>query len=381
MKILLTGGGSGGHVTPLKAIIEALPDNDTHQITVVTDRKFFTQTKKIFENHPDVIIKKIFAGKYRRYSGKSFVWHITNLPLILKNLRDILLLKIGFFQSLFIILTKKPDVVFAKGGFVSLPVGLAAHILKKPLYIHDSDTRPGLTSRVLAKWAKTIATGMPPEFYPYKKDKLLYTGMPADQTIKPQSPSERKKLKRELHLSEDRPLLLVTGGGTGARSLNLALAAIARELISEGWQIVHITGRGKSGEVRKICQTLPDPLQAYWTIEEFIDIAPYVNAASLVLTRAGANAMQEFANAKKPVIIVPGMHLSDQIKNAQMFLEKKAALVLEEPKLRNNPELLFETITKLWKDQHLKDSLATKLHQEFAKPDAASKLAKLITKQ
>ena len=381
MRILFVGGGSGGHVTPLKAIITALPAQANHDLTVITDRKFYRQTQHIFADAPAVRLKRIFAGKYRRYHGQSLLWHIVHLPTLLLNLRDILFLLLGFLQAFIHMIIRRPDVVFAKGGFVSLPVGVAAHILRIPLIIHDSDTHPGLTSRVLSRWAQTIATGMPPEFYPYPKSKMRYTGIPAAKGFAPTTVKQRQTLKQELGFDPKKQLVLVTGGGTGAQRLNEQVANTIETYLRHDWQVSHFTGSGKSGGVRKKHAALTSAEQAAWQIYEFADLLPHVQAADLVVSRAGASALQEFANAQKTVIIVPSPYLSGghQMKNAELFEQSGAALCLHEADLAADPTLLVQMVTRLAAGESGQaKQLARTLHQKFARPDAAQELAQII---
>lgn len=381
MKILFVGGGSGGHVTPLKAIIAALPDQAKHQLTVMTDRRFYAQTQHIFTDMPTVSLRRIFAGKYRRYHGHSFLQHVTHLPTLLLNIRDIFFLALGCLQAFGYMLVHRPNVVFAKGGFVSLPVGVAARLLRIPLVIHDSDTHPGLTSRILSRWAVLIATGMPPEHYPYPKAKMRYTGIPTAVDFRPVTPKQRRARKTELGFTVNQPLLLITGGGTGAQRLNEYCTEEAADLLQNGWQLAHFTGAGKSGGVLQARARLPQKQQKYWQVHEFGDLAPYVQAADIIISRAGASALQEFANAKKAVIIVPSPYLSGghQIKNARLFEAAQAVMSLQETALAANPAVLSEAVAELQKDDAtLAKQLAQTLHKKFARPHAASQLAESI---
>lgn len=378
MKILLVGGGSGGHVTPLKAVIDKLPAEDIDEIYLITDRKFYGQTLALLEDNDSVKIKKIFAGKYRRYHGKSFMWHITHLPTLLYNLRDIFYLSLGFIQSFIHIMLHRPDVVCAKGGFVSLPVGLVSRIFNIPLVIHDSDTHPGLTSRVLSRWALVIATGMPAKYYPYPRDKMTYIGIPVDERYKPISSKQRRGEKKGIGFDEDRPLLLVTGGGTGANRLNEFISSQARELIENGWSIVLITGSGKSKQAKKRHSEMDTKISKYWQIHEFVDLTPFVLAADIVVTRAGASAMQEFANSKKTVVVVPSPVLSGghQVKNAKMFSEAKAASYIKESDLISGKTSIVDAVKGLVNG--VGDDMAENLHKGFARPKAAEQFAKVI---
>lgn len=382
MKILFVGGGSGGHVTPLRAVITALAEKTDLQAVVVTDRIFFDQAQHIFRELPEVRLLRIFSGKYRRYASKSFWWHLVHIPTLLLNIRDVLLLCVGCLQSLIILIVQRPKVVFAKGGFVSLPIGIAARVLKIPLIIHDSDAHPGLTSRVLSRWATVIATGMPEELYPYSSDIVVHTGIPVDDRFKPATSRQATELKKQLGFDPKRQLLLITGGGTGALRLNECSSEQAKELIEAGWQIVHFTGIGKGRGVEQKRSQLPAKDQQYWHIHEFGDLLQYTLAADVVLSRAGASALQEFANSQKPVIVVPSPHLSGghQIKNAELFADKGSVIYIQEEHLCDGSRRLVKELEYLTKQSgRLSKQLALRFHKTFARPEAAKDIASLIT--
>ncbi len=381
MKVLFAGGGSGGHVTPLRAIATELQTEKTElEITIITDRKFYSQTEFLFKNQPEVKLKRIFSGKFRRYNGKSVVWHVLHIPTLLYNVRDLFFIGIGIVQSLIYFLFNKPDVVFCKGGYVCVPVGVVAHMFKVPLVIHDSDTHPGLTNRFLSHWAKKIATGMPTRYYQYSKKKMTYTGIPVNADFQAVDSKTQAESKTNLGLDPNLPLVLVTGGGTGAKQLNITLSNVAEELLEAGWQIVQLTGKNKDDKSRSSREKLPIDLQTSWVIEEFAEILPYVQAADVIVSRAGATAMQEFANAKKTVVMVPSPYLTGghQLKNAQMFNENNAAFVLQESLLASSPQELVIALEELRTDPKQSKQLATNLHTHFAKPNASKELAKII---
>lgn len=381
MRILLVGGGSGGHVTPLSAVANELLKNDrSHRITVVTNKRFLTETRHIFSTQPNIKIKSIFAGKLRRYHGKSVLWHLTHLPTVLLNIRDVAYSLIGTLQSAVLLMSQRPDVVFCKGGYVCIPVGYMAHILRIPIIIHDSDTRPGLTNRILSKWAKLIGTGMPTSFYPYETAKMRYIGMPVNENFTPINASRQSDYKNELGFAADQKVLLVTGGGNGAESLNALVSEAAGELISDGWGIVHLAGRGKADSLRQKKQTMSKNDQKSWQIEEFIDMVPCMLAADVIVARTSASTLQEAANAKKTIIGIPSPYLKDQQLNAAFFSSKDAIVSLDETSL--SPSELYHMVVSLGpqsaRSKKLAEQLAERLHSQFAKPNAARELAAMI---
>lgn len=385
MRVLFAGGGSGGHVTPLRAIAAELRSQSSAELelTVISDRAFFDQTRFLFKDDSDIHLRRIFSGKLRRYNGKSLLWHVSHLPTVLKNFRDIFLIGIGIVQSIIYFLLHKPDVVFCKGGYVCVPIGIAARLFQVPLVIHDSDTHPGLTNRFLSRWAVKIGTGMPTKYYQYDAEKMVYTGIPVNSGFRPFSSKDQIKTKKHLKLSGDKPVLLVTGGGTGAQELNNILLSCAQELLSSGWQILQVTGKGKAAKVRTLHESLPKSQQEAWQIFEFTEMLPLVTAADIIVSRSGATAMQEFANAKKPVITVPSPYLSGghQLKNAAMFAENKAAILLHEVDLKHEPERLVEVLSDLKEKPQSANKLAAVLYEKFAKPEASKELAAMVLDQ
>ena len=155
MKILVVGGGSGGHVTPVLAVArEILKIRPRAKIEFWTDKKYYKNARKLMvENGMDLRVRKIAAGKLRRYTNFTFVTYLRNFDVVLKNIADFFKIIGGFIQSFFRLVFNRPDVIFLKGGYVCLPVGMVARFLRIPYVIHDSDAVPGLTNRLLSKKA------------------------------------------------------------------------------------------------------------------------------------------------------------------------------------------------------------------------------------
>lgn len=320
--------------------------------------------------------KRIIAGKFRRYHRVSWVKQLADIPTTLLNVRDGFYTLVGLLQSIWLLLRFRPDVVFTKGGFVCLPLGIATHLLRIALVIHDSDAHPGLTNRILSKWAVVIATGSSLDNYPYPKERSHYVGIPVDASFKPVSPTQQQKLKAALGLHDTKkPLVVVTGGGLGARAINKAVTAIAARLLDKT-AIVHITG---STTYEETAAAAPEHID--YLIKEFVatGMAPLFGAADIVITRAGATAMQELAAMAKPVIVVPNPLLTGghQLKNAQIYADARAALVVDEDKLVVNPLYLKKAITLLLDHPAKRADLGRRLHA-FAKPEAAVDMAALI---
>ena len=321
----------------------------------------------------DVAVSTIVAGKFRRYAHLTKLQHLTVPGVVWHNFIDVFKVVIGFFQSIVLLMRFRPDVVLAKGGYVCLPLGLAARFLRLPLVIHDSDMRPGLTNRVLSRYATVIATGSPLKNYPYDRSRSHYIGVPISDTFRPVSSGQQERYKSEIGVDESTPLVVVTGGGLGARSINTAMIKIAQSLSRQGIAVYHVTGVSHFEEVErqvrgiKLYQTVPFVYE---------DMHHILGAADVVVSRASATFLQELAGLGKPVIAVPSRQLGDQLKNAEVYKEADAAVVMTDDQINGGNEL-ENTILTLVKDDTYRKSLGVALHG-FARPNAAKDLAKLV---
>ena len=371
------GGGSGGHVTPALAVLRELYRQDKNlKAYFITDRKFAAAASGIMAKAEfEVRMKRIYAGKLRRYHKVGVLRQLLDLPTIARNIRDLFLVGIGFLQSYRFLRRVKPDVVFTKGGFVCLPVGLAAKTLKIPLVIHDSDAHPGLTNRMLAKYATVIGTGAPVENYNYPQGRTHYVGIPVDRAFHPLKNAEQQKLKAELGLHDTKkPLLVVTGGGLGARNINRAVATIANQLL-DSVAIVHLTG---TSNYQETVAAAPEHID--YIIKPFLPgLSTALGAADIVVTRAGATSLAELAALAKPTIIIPAAYLPNghQTKNADVYAKAGAAVVIEEEKIKLDHRKLTRVILALAASAEKREILGRKIYT-FAKPDAALDMAALI---
>lgn len=320
----------------------------------------------------------ILAGKFRRYHGIGLLRHAIDVKTNLKNARDLIFFIIGFLQSLIIFLFSRPDVLFVKGGFVGLPVGLAAAFLRIPIVTHDSDSIPGLTNKLLSKYAKLQAVGMPIEFYKniYKISKLRYTGIPIRSDFMTELP--KKEARQKYNLGVDDRVIAVIGGSLGAARLNEYVYQNLNLFIENELKIIWVTGsttfkhydyKIKSHGYDKHCHIL-----------NFTNNMPGIlTAADLVISRAGATAIAELAIKSKPAIIVPNPILAGghQTKNALNLSDKKAVYVLNENELNINPALLGKTVIEIINDKKLKNLLAANI-QRLAVKNANQKIVDVI---
>lgn len=381
MKILAVGGGSGGHVTPVVAVLRELRkthSNDYLEVRFWCDRKFTPQAKSIIHHFDRGIkVETIVAGKLRRYHTLPW-WRQLLRPfsILLPNIRDVFLVGVGFLQSIIKLHSWRPDIIFTKGGFVCLPVGLAAHILKIPLVIHDSDTHPGLTNRILARFASAIATGAPLKYYSYPKDRTTYVGTPVGEEFQPVSEEDRRRLKVELGFDAKRPLVVVTGGGLGAQNMNDAVIKRIHELL-EITSLVLVSGMQQYDDV-KVLTPQDDPR---YQLHPFIsgNMKDYLAAADVVVARAGATTILELAALAKPTILIPSPYLTGghQLKNAAAYAEDGGVEVIDELELSSSPQLLVDTITTMLANPRQLQKMGKTFHAH-AKPNAAKDMAEII---
>lgn len=302
-KIVLTGGGTAGHVTPQLALIPRLKELG-YDIHYIGSRQGIE--KSLMAQQP-VTYHAIKTGKLRRY----FDW---------KNFTDPFLVIAGAFESLRLMRQIKPDVCFSKGGFVAVPVVIAAWMKKVPVLAHESDLTPGLANRISAKFSKKVATTFP-ECAKTLGQKGIFTGTP----LRPElfSGSREKGLKLA-GFDGTKQVLMMMGGSQGAQSLNKVLREALPQLLPQ-FDVLHLCGKGN------ITQELTET-RGYFQAE-FLD-SPLPDAlacADFVLSRAGSNALYEFAALGKPMLLVPlplSASRGDQILNAKSFEERGLAQVL-----------------------------------------------------
>lgn len=328
-------------------------------------------------------VVKIRSGKFRRYHGEG-IKQILDIPTLLKNIRDSIFVLIGLLQAIKLLRKEKPDAVFIKGGFVGVPVGLAAAILKIPYLTHDSDAVPGLANRIISKWAKLHAVAMPIENYKYPKEKMVHVGVPiSDKYVKITRKLQIECIKK-LGLKEDAEVLYVTGGGLGAQRLNTAITKIARSILGRrpNLVIIHIAGPNKQQILRQQYDHALKGDLSRVIIKDFVNNAYlYSGAADVIVSRAGANTLAEFAAQQKACIIVPNPQLTGghQLKNTEVLEKLGAVRNVSDELIKINPELLLKEIEELLESVAERARLAVTFNK-LADYNSADKLAKLILK-
>ena len=375
----MTGGGSGGHITPLLSLAREIKSQQPGCQVIYVGHKGddFDSLKSQTANFD--FLAFINAGKFRRYHGEGIA-ALFDFKTLGLNIRDFFRLPGSIFSSYRLMRRFKPNVVFSKGGFVAVPVGVAARLSGVPIITHDSDSVPGLANRIVGRWAKVHATGMPAEYYTYPKSTIEYVGIPIDERIKKVTPKIMAECRKKLGLPAAGSVLLLSGGGNGSVRLNELLLAVAKNLLEAdlSLHILHVTGRSHQQTVKDAYrQKLPKAELERVAVEGFTpDFYAYTAAADLVVTRAGATTLAELAAQGKACVIIPSPFLTGghQLKNAQQLAEAGAAVVADET---IEPDEFLVIVNELLSNDRRRFELAKNLYAA-AKPDAAARLAEII---
>jgi len=316
-KILLVGGGTMGSISPLLAIAKSYP---AHYLFLVSELgpeiKIVSQVG--IASHP------IKSGKFRRY----WDW---------RNLSDIVNVLTGFFQSLKIIFSFKPDILLTAGSFVAVPVAWAAWICRVPIVVHQQDIKVGLANRIMAPLARRITVTFPDQVKYFNSKKCVVTGNPCRLTVS---------------LQKSSPKVLITGGGVGARGLNEFIRQFIPKLVRY-YEVHHILGE------RNIDQKLNYP--NYFTYSFVTDkMSQLLVDADIIISRAGMSLITEAAALKKALVLVPmvGTH---QEKNAGYLAKKNAAIMVKQ----GSHQILDRYLNKLLDNQELRQGLGNNLYNLF----------------
>jgi UDP-N-acetylglucosamine--N-acetylmuramyl-(pentapeptide) pyrophosphoryl-undecaprenol N-acetylglucosamine transferase len=321
-KIIMTGGGSAGHVTPNLALVPKLKELG-YQIQYIGTKDGIE--KKIIEKEK-IKYYAISSGKLRRYFD-------------IKNFTDPFKVLKGILQAILIMKQEKPNIVFSKGGFVAVPVVIAAYLNKIPVIAHESDMTPGLANKISIPYCTKVCVTFPESVNKIKDNKAVLTGTPIREELLKGS----KILGRKIcGFENDKPVLLIIGGSLGSKFINDTIRNNIDNLL-EKYNVIHICGKGnldKNLTAKK----------GYKQFEYINEELPHImNAADTVLSRAGANAIFELLALKKPNILVPLSKKSsrgDQILNAASFEKSGYSIVIQEEQLSES--ILIENLKELY---------------------------------
>lgn len=368
MKILMTGGGTGGHFYPIIAIAQEILKISSQNKLADTELYFMSPTPynegELYNNK--IIYKKNYAGKIRRY------FSILNFFDLFKTL-------IGVIKSIWEIFLIYPDVVFGKGGYASFPALLSARILRIPVVIHESDSVPGKVNKWAGKFAERIAISYPEaaEFFP--KDKVALTGNPIRKELYlPLTTNAHEYLKLEPSL----PTILILGGSLGSRRINDVLVEALPRLV-EKYQVIHQTGAANFDEVKKVVEAvlINSPFKDRYRPYAYMDnltLRSASGAANVIISRAGSTLF-EIAAWGVPAIIIPIRESisHDQVKNAFAYARSGAGTVIQEENLTGN--ILYAEVERIIGSAEIQQKMkeSAKL---FVHPEAAQKIAEELVK-
>jgi len=351
-KIIFSGGGTGGTVTPLLAVANELQrSNDFDLLFVGT---YFGPEKELIEKDGFKFVG-ISSGKLRRY----FSWH---------NFGDIFKIIKAFFQSWSLLKKENPSLVISAGAFVSVPLVLAAYLRRIPVMIHQQDVRAGLANKLMAPFAKVITVTFEKSLRDYGK-KAIWIGNPSESLGNFDRVDILNKLKAKYNLEANLPIVLIVGGGTGALSINNYVESGISDLCNF-CQVFHISGKNKKNAV----------MHHRYHQFELLPHAELLNLqiiSDLVVSRCGLGFLTELSALAKPSILIPMPH-SHQEDNAAIFLAAEAARVLFEVDL--NSEIFVSEIKQILSDKKLCDKYSWNI-AKVMKGGATAAFVKIIKKQ
>ncbi len=324
-KIILTGGGTAGHVTPNLALIPLLKKRG-FEVSYIGS---YDGIEKKLVEEAGIPYHGISSGKLRRYFD-------------LKNFTDPFRVIKGYGEAKKLMKSEKPDIVFSKGGFVTVPVVIAAHKYKIPVILHESDMTPGLANRICNPYAARVCCNFPETFNHLPKDKGLLTGQPIRSEL---FSGDKEVCLKFTGLSGAKPILLVTGGSLGSAAINKAVRSALDKLL-ENFDIIHLCGKNNVDESLK---NIKGYVQYDYIKDELKDIFA---AADVIISRAGANTICELLALNKPNILIPlpaSQSRGDQLLNAASFARQGFSKVLDEDVLTD--ELLLNAVTDVYKNR------------------------------
>ena len=367
MKILLTGGGTGGHFYPLIAVAEEI-NKIVKEEKLLTVELFYMSdsphdTNMLLENNIEFI--KIPAGKMRRY------FSILNFFDLFKTISGIIKSTVKLFNLY-------PDIIFSKGAYTSFPVLFAARLLKIPVFIHESDSVPGRTNIWAGKFAKRIAVSYPEASTFFDSSKVAITGNPVRRDIG--LLENKQKAKQFLNLAEDIPTLLILGGSLGAKIINEQILNILPQLVSK-YYVIHQAGKNNIEEILRTADVIlegnnnKNRYRAYDYLDN-LNMTMSAGASDLIISRAGSTIF-EIANWGIPSIIIPitesnGNH---QRKNAYSYARSGGSVVIEESNL--SPNILLSEVERILSDKNIIQKMSDGA-KSFVKINSANIIAKEI---
>ena len=368
MKIVFTGGGTGGHFYPIIAVVQKVNQIIDHEnilgakLYYVSDSPY--DKEMLVEN--GLLYEEVVTGKIRTYFS-------------LKNFSDLFKIFFGVINATFKMFSIYPDVVFGKGGYGSFPTILAARILHIPVVIHESDSAPGRVNKWAGRFAKKVAISFEEAGVYFPINKTAWTGQPIRSEILNQA--QRSEALEYFKLESNLPVILILGGSQGAELINNTIIDALPRLV-QNYQVIHQTGiknfKMVEGRARVVLNESEHKLR--YTSMPFLNnlaMKMAAGAAAIVVSRAGAGHLFEIASWGVPSILIPitNTNLNHQKKNAFNYARAGGCSVIEEANMTAN--ILSGEIDRILTDKQAYDSMAQSA-KAFHKPDAAMKIARAI---
>lgn len=348
--IILTGGGTAGHVSLNQALIPEITAMD-YNVEYIGSKNGI-EKELIGDSHPEIHYHAIASGKLRRYFS-------------MKNFSDPFRVGAGLVQALNIIRKKKPAAIFSKGGFVSVPVAMAGKMMRIPVIIHESDVTPGLANKIAMPFADHIFTVFKETMQYVPKEKSTCTGSVIRSELMEGSAAKGKEICR---FDNDLPVMMVMGGSQGSEVINTAIRSNLDHLM-QTFNIIHLCGKGNVDEKLQ-------GLEQYRQFEYVTHELPHLlHMTDFVVSRAGSNSIFEFLALKKPMLLIPlsrQKSRGDQILNAELFRKNGFAIVLEEEEA--SPENFSKALDQLQTDEEVLIENMTNAEP----PKTAYEMAKLV---
>lgn len=366
MKIVFTGGGTGGHFYPIIAVAQELK-NLMYEQKIIDMEMYFLSTdpydaQALSDNNIQFI--KIPSGKWRRYFS-------------ILNVLDLFKLTLGTLKAIIKLFKIYPDVVFSKGGYASMPTLIAAKMMGIPVVIHESDSHPGRASLWASKFAETVNISYPEVAHYFPSNKTKLTGNPLRRDILNPIPEGAFKY---LQLQEGLPIILILGGSLGAQNINNVIIEALENLITK-YQIIHQTGSQNFKEVKLRTELIlkDNPHKDNYQVFPYLnDLAMRMAAgvSDLVVSRAGS-VIFEIAHWQIPAILIPIPQTisHDQTSNAFTYARHGGAIVIEESNLSDS--VLISEIDRILSNDNIQEEMKIKA-KEFSKPDAGRAIATQI---
>ena len=296
------------------------------------------------------------------------------------NVRDSIRLLIGLVQARSLIKKIKPDSILLKGGFVCVPVAMAAKKHAVPYITHDSDALPGLSNRIAARWARYHATALPAKYYSYPERSVRVVGVPTDNRFKTYSKAEQAILRAKYGIQPNQQVLLITGGSNGARRMNQGLLTLLPELLNKNpnLYVLHQIGAGNEDQIAEFPADLTKRADFFAFTSELFHMSAIADA---VITRAGASILADLGVQKKACIVIPNPFLTGghQLKNARVYNDAKAAVIIDEATLADDPAFTLNTISEVLNNSEKQAELSKNLY-DLTPKNAAGKIADLLVK-